>query len=258
MPSVPSQPAAPHTPGESVEVTVLLTDLRGFVALSESHGAHTVFEVLNRYLGRMCEIAVAHGGRIDKFIGDSILVLFDATQPGIDHARRAVTCAVQMQTAMNAINEEAATLGLPPMHMGAGICTGQVIAGMLGSALHSEYAVIGEAVNLASRIQSLSLRGQILIGEPTFARCLGFAAMGPPLEVHLKGRAQMLRLHEVLAIPPLGLHVPRRDMRKSPRVQVGLACCISRWSTTSSSPSADTASCSIWAITARWSNCRRR
>ena len=201
-------------------VTILLTDLRGFTAYSEGLPASTVFDVLNRYLGRMCEIAVSNGGIIDKFMGDSVMVLFGALEHGENDAFRAVTCAVQMQIAMDEINSDNAASGLAPLHMGVGIHTGRVVAGLLGSKLHSEFTVIGQEVSLASRIESFSLRGQVLISEATFALCAGLLETAEPLDVQVKGKQDLMRVPEVFAIPSLGLKVPRKDERRSPRVDV--------------------------------------
>lgn len=212
--------AAPRAESSRCEVTVLLTDLRGFTSISEVSPGRAVFEVLNHYLARMCEIAVDNGGTIDKFMGDAIMVLFGAPHSDVDDARRAVTCAVQMQIAMAELNREQAPKGLPPLFMGAGINTGHVMAGLLGSELHSEYTVIGDEVNLASRIEAFSLRGQVLISESTFDRCGDFVAAGAPMDVRVKGKSNPVRMREVVAIPSLGLQVPRQEGRNSPRVEV--------------------------------------
>ena len=212
--------AAPLEENTSCEVTVLMADLRGFTSISESYPIGTVLELLNRYLARMCEIAIHNGGTIDKFMGDSIMVLFGAPQQGDDDARHAVTCATQMQIAMDEVNREHASRKLPELYMGIGINTGRVMAGLLGSELHSEYTVIGDEVNFASRIETFSLRGQVLVSDSTFERCRGFVATAAPMDVHVKGKSGPVRLHEVLAIPSLGLQLPRQEIRKSPRVEV--------------------------------------
>jgi adenylate cyclase len=213
-------PPAPARETSNSEVTVLLADLRGFSSISESYPVATVLELLNRYLGRMCEIAVRNGGTIDKFMGDSVMVLFGAPQRSDDDPRRAVVCAAQMQIAMAEVNREHAARRLPELYMGIGINTGRVMAGVLGSELHSEYTVIGDEVNLASRIETFSLRGQVLVSDSTFERCRGFIATAAPMEVHVKGKSAPVRLHEVLAVPSLGLRLPRQEIRKSPRVAV--------------------------------------
>jgi adenylate cyclase len=204
----------------SREVTILLADLRGFTSISESYAAIVVLELLNRYLARMSEIIFRHGGTIDKFMGDSIMVLFGAPATHEDDVRRAVACAVEMQIAMNEINHDNKRQGMPELYMGIGINTGTVMAGLLGSELYSEYTVIGDEVNLASRIEAFSLRGQVLISQNTYERCPGFVTTGDPMDVHVKGKALPVSLREVLAIPTLGTEVPRQEIRRSPRIEV--------------------------------------
>ena len=109
-------------------------------------------EALNRYLERMSEIIVFFGGSIDKFMGDSIMALFGAPTALENDIEAALCCAIEMQAAMTEINAVNASLGMPPLHMGIGINTGEVIAGTFGSHLHNEYTVIGDEVNLTSRV----------------------------------------------------------------------------------------------------------
>lgn len=206
--------------GHSRDVTVLLTDLRGFTAISEAYPARTVVKALNRYLTRMCEIVESNGGTVDKFMGDAVMVLFGAYRRNDRDPRHAVTCAVQMQIAMDEINRDNAMRGFAPIYMGAGINTGAVMAGLLGSNVYHEYTVIGDQVNLASRIESFSLRGQVLISEATFRRCRGFVLARGPMQVHVKGKSKPVRVREVQSIPSLGLTVPRQTRRNSPRVEV--------------------------------------
>jgi adenylate cyclase len=205
---------------KSTDATILLADLRGFSAISESHPIGMVFELLNRFFGTMSEVIVRHGGTIDKFMGDSIMGLFGAGEAREDDVGRAVRCAVEMQLAMREVNAGHQRARRPELFMGIGINTGPVMAGRLGSSVHSEHMVIGEGVNLAARIVTFSLRGQVLISEATLRRCGDFVAAGEPMSVYVKGRAEPLTLHEVLGIPAEGRHVPRMEMRKSPRVKV--------------------------------------
>ena len=203
----------------SREVTVLLTDLRGFTSISEEHSAPVLLEMLNRYLVRMTEIAVEHGGTIDKFMGDAIMVLFGAPFEHGDDPFRAVHCAVDMQRALHAMNAQNRERGLPELNMGIGINTGTVMAGLLGSDLYSEYTVIGDEVNLASRIEAYSLRGQVLISEATRRHVQDRVTLGDPMDVIVKGKKHPVNLFEVLAIPSLDKEVPRQEVRKSPRVE---------------------------------------
>jgi adenylate cyclase len=204
------------------EVTVLLTDLRGFTSISETHPAPVLLEMLNRYLVKMSEIAIGHGGTIDKFMGDAIMVLFGAPFSHADDVSRAVTCAVDMQLALFDINAYHRSIGMPEMNMGIGINTGTVMAGMLGSDLYAEYTVIGDEVNLASRIEAYSLRGQVLISEATYRRVRDYITASEPMNVFVKGKREPVDLYEVLAIPSLGKSVPRQEIRRSPRVETSI------------------------------------
>ncbi|HSN20740.1 MAG TPA: adenylate/guanylate cyclase domain-containing protein [Usitatibacter sp.] len=216
-------PAAPHRPDNlSREVTILLADLRGFSSISANYPGATVLALLNRCFASMSEIIFRHQGCIDKFMGDAMMVLFES-QPGRDDsALRAVSCAVDMQLAMEGVNAVNKGQGLPELYFGIGINTGRVISAMLGSDLYSEYTVIGEEVNLVSRIESFSLRGQVLVSESTWGRCKGFVQTGDPMDAFVKGRSKLVALREVLGIPSLGKVVPRHEQRRSARVQVKL------------------------------------
>lgn len=212
--------ASPREAGLTREVTILLADLRGFTAVSAAHPASTVLDLLNRCFVTMSEIIFRHHGTIDKFMGDSILVLFEEGRG--EAVRNAVGCAVDMQCAMEALNAVNRAQGLPDLYFGIGINTGRVMSALLGSDLYSEYTVIGDEVNLASRIESFSLRGQVLISESTWQKCAGFVEAGEPMDVFVKGRSKLVVLREVLAIPSLSRVVPRQEIRRSPRVQVRL------------------------------------
>lgn len=204
-------------------VTILLSDLRGFTALAEQHSALAMVQALNRYLARMTEIVVRWGGAIDKFMGDAIMVLFGAPEALEDDIVRAIACAIEMQVAMDEINAENARHGMAPWFMGIGINTGEVVAGQLGSRLHSEYTVIGDQVNLASRIEAHSLRGQILLSEATWQQACDFIETGDVNEVSVKGKRASVRMYELQAtLRPHRLVAPKREIRNSPRVEVDM------------------------------------
>jgi len=204
------------------EVTILLADLRGFTAIAAEFPAGTVIRMLNPLLIRMSEIIFKHGGVIDKFMGDAIMVLFGALTKRDDDVARALACAVEMQTKMQELNIEHRRQSLPELYMGIGINTGEVLAGVLGSDVYSEYTVIGDEVNLASRIEAFSLRGQILISNSTFENCRDFVETSEPMIVHVNGKSQTVSVREVLSIPTKGLKVPRQEIRRSHRVEVRL------------------------------------
>jgi adenylate cyclase len=204
-------------------VTILLSDLRGFTAMAEQHAALAMVEALNRYLACMTEIIVRWGGAIDKFMGDAIMVLFGAPDALENDVVAAIACAIEMQIAMDAINTENQRRGMAPWFMGIGINTGEVVAGELGSVLHSEYTVIGDQVNLASRIEAHSLRGQILLSESTWQLAQDFIETGEVNEVRVKGKRASVRMVELQATQrPYRLVAPKREIRNSPRVEVDM------------------------------------
>src|SRR5262245_27063414 len=205
------------------EVTIMIADLRGFAAISASYPAATVLGVLNRCFSRMSEIIVRHYGSIDKFMGDAIMVVFsgDLSEPK-SHVRRALLCAIEMQIAMNELRDEHRSENVPELYMGIGMNTGRVVAGLIGSDVYRAYTVIGEEVNLTSRIEAFSLRGQVLISDATYGHAADFAQVGEPLEVHVKGKSGKVRIREVIGIPSLGKEGPCQEIRRSPRVEVRL------------------------------------
>jgi adenylate cyclase len=196
------------------EVTVLRADLRSvtFVTL----------DLLNRCFSAMSEIIFRHRGTIDKFTGDSLLVLFESEDSPADGVRRAVSCAVDMQSAMAQLNAASKVRGLVSLFFGIGINTGRVLSTKLGSDLYSEYAGIGDEVNLASRIESFSLRGQVLLSESAWRRCEGYVKAGEPIDVFVKGKSRLVALREVLGIPSLLKVVPQQDERRSPRASAAI------------------------------------
>jgi class 3 adenylate cyclase len=143
--------------GELRTVSILMSDLRGFSALSKRLGPQTMIELLNRYFARMVPVILAHGGTITEFIGDAILVLFGAPVVGPDDAARAVRCAWAMQRAMAASNHESRAAGLPELTMGIGLHVGRVVAGNIAGPDRVKYGVVGPPINLAARIESLTV-----------------------------------------------------------------------------------------------------
>jgi adenylate cyclase len=208
---------------QTLEVTVLLSDLRGFSLIAESYSPLEVVDMLNRYLNQMYTIIYRYGGTVDKFMGDSIMALFGAPVKRQDPVVQAVRCAIEMQIAMDSFNEDNQSMGLPTLYMGIGINTGEAVAGKIGSDLHSEYTVIGEEVNLASRIEAYTLRGQILISHETYSRVKELVYVADPIQVSFKGRREPAPLYELLEMgDPYNLKVPGREARRSLRVDVNI------------------------------------
>jgi adenylate cyclase len=186
--------------GEKRKITMMMSDLRGFTSLSERLAPERVVALLNRYLATMVTIIKQYQGTIDEFIGDAIFVLFGAPIWQEDDAQRAVACAVAMQLAMAAVNEQNRQDGLPEVEMGIGVHTGQVVVGNIGSPERMKYGVVGSHVNLTSRIQSYTLGGQILISEPTRKEVGSILKIGQQMEVKAKGFEQPVPLSEVRGI----------------------------------------------------------
>lgn len=202
-------------------ITILLSDIRGFSSISESYPAADVVQMLNRYFNAMGEIITKYDGTIDKLMGDSILVVFGFPEERETDAENAIACAVEMQTAMSEINKVNRSLNMPDLFVGIAINTGTVVVGDLGSEHYHEYTIIGDEVNLTSRIEAHCLRGQILISENTHDITKDFVEVGPPNRVEVKGAREAVDLYEVFATErPRAMEVPRREGRKSPRVKV--------------------------------------
>jgi adenylate cyclase len=139
-------------------VTVLFSDLRNFTALSERRSAHDTVSLLNTYFTQMSAAIEAHGGVVDKYLGDGIMALFGAPVESEDHAGNAVMAALAMQSALVRMNRDLAARGMPPLTMGIGINSGVAVAGNLGSPERLNYTVIGDSVNLAARLEGLTKR----------------------------------------------------------------------------------------------------
>ena len=157
--------------GEVREATILFTDLRGFTAYGETQPPQALVAQLNAYFTAVSAAIEAEGGVIDKFIGDAIMAVFGAPVAASDHADRAVAAALGALRAEHALNASRAKAGLPPLATGIGISTGSVVAGSIGSPSRCNYTVIGDEVNLASRLESLtkdaSLRARIICSDRT-------------------------------------------------------------------------------------------
>ncbi len=184
--------------GEKREVTLLMSDLRGFTALAERLEATAVVALLNHYLSAMVEAIHRTGGTIDEIIGDAIFVLFGAPMVMPDPAQRAVRCALAMQKAMRGVNEHNFQMGWPEIEMGIGIHTGEVVVGNIGSTKRSKYGVVGRTVNLTARIESFTVGGQVLV-SPTLINAAGRGLiLGDEVKVHAKGMREALGCRELL------------------------------------------------------------
>ncbi|MBA3458454.1 MAG: adenylate/guanylate cyclase domain-containing protein [Deltaproteobacteria bacterium] len=181
------------------EITVLFSDIRGFTSMSEGLSPREVLAMLDDYFGRMGQIVKGHDGVIGKFMGDGLLAFWGVPDRLPDHAQRAVRAARDMRKAVRELNQHRANLGLPPIAVGIGIHTGPVAAGMLGGKLQAEYTVIGDAVNVASRVEGLTKEHKVdvLISETTWAQ-LPEPRRGDRLaSVEIRGRKQPIVLYTI-------------------------------------------------------------
>jgi adenylate cyclase len=184
--------------GEKRQVTLLMSDLRGFTALAERLEATQVVALLNHYLSGMIEITQRSGGTIDDIIGDAILVVFGAPVAMPDAAQRAVCCALEMQKAMQAVNEYNFQKGWPEIEMGIALHTGEAVVGNIGSTKRSKYGVIGQPVNLTARIESFTVGGQVLVSPTLISAVNHGLILGEEVKVHGKGMQKALRCRELL------------------------------------------------------------
>ena len=153
--------------GQTKNVTILMSDLRGFTALSSRLGAENLINVLNRYFESMVAVIQKYGGTVIEFLGDGIFTVFGAPKDLPDHALCAVKCAVEMQLAMKDVNDWNMQNGYPELEMGIGINTGDVVVGNIGSEKKMKYGCMGSAVNITGRLESLTVGGQIFVTDNT-------------------------------------------------------------------------------------------
>lgn len=195
-----SSPNGSQIGGRRETVTILMADLRGFTRRAESSDPEETLRLLNRFFGAMAKIINAYDGMIDEFLGDGILTIFGVPERHEDDPARAVACALEMQNALSHLNAALQAEGIQPLEMGIGINTGSVIVGNIGSKIRAKYGIVGMPVNTASRIESLTVGGQVLIGEPTYRIVASGVDAEPPQAVMMKGLKEPLVCFPVKAI----------------------------------------------------------
>ncbi|MDQ6976151.1 MAG: adenylate/guanylate cyclase domain-containing protein [Mariprofundaceae bacterium] len=199
--------------GEKRNLTIMMADLRGFTSISERLPAETVVKMINIFLSEMTELIQKNQGTIDEFIGDAILAIFGAPIQREDDALRAVRCAIEMQQAMQKVNKQYLALGYPAVEMGIGINTGDVIVGNIGSKKRSKYGVVGQVVNITSRIESYTVGQQILISHGTKDACRGLLQVNNTINVMLKGLPKSINLYDISGVTgEQALVLPTRRM----------------------------------------------
>jgi adenylate cyclase len=183
--------------GVSQTITILFADIRGFTRISEHAAPEKIVNLLNRYFSAMTDIIFAHGGTLDKYLGDGLMALFGAPTTTPEDASNALNAAVAMQRRLLGINQELRQEGLSEVGVGIGLHTGDVIVGYIGSERRSEYTAIGDAVNTASRLESNARGGQILISDATAKAARSRYKLHPRDPITVKNREQPVVLWEV-------------------------------------------------------------
>ena len=196
------QPEGLELGGDLREVTIMMSDIRGFTSLVEHLPPQQVVTLLNRYLGRMTDIILEFGGTIDEFLGDAVLAVFGAPSRNDDDPDRAVRCALAMQSAMTEVNSANREDGLPEVQMALALNTGSVVAGNIGSERRSKYGFVGHAMNVTSRIEDVAGPGEILISQSTRNRLQGQYQFGASQALSVKGIEEELHVHAVLGGKP--------------------------------------------------------
>ena len=188
--------------GEEKKVTILFSDLRDFTPLSERLAPDAVLEILNHYFTRMSQIVDAHGGVVDKYIGDALMALFGVPIEQPDQAARAMAAALEMRTALTELNRELFPQAEYALRFGIGIHTAIVVAGNIGSPQRYNYTVIGDGVNAASRIESLTRKPEyatdIIVSAATLAEATSRLVTRDLGEVTLKGKEQRMAIHALV------------------------------------------------------------
>jgi adenylate cyclase len=191
--------------GARREMSVLFSDIRGFTTVTEKGNPEELVAQLNEYFSRMVEIVFRHQGTVDKFVGDMVMALFGAPLDDPQHADHAVTAAVDMVRELGELNRKWAAEGRAQLDIGVGINSGDMIAGNIGSSSIMSYTVIGDNVNLGSRLESLNkdYKTRIIISDATRARLSGAYDIRPLGDVVVKGKTKPVVIFELKVPSPL-------------------------------------------------------
>lgn len=186
--------------GEKCEATALFADIRDFTPFAEGHSPSEVVQILNTYFTAIVDIIAKYEGRIDKFIGDCAMAVFGDIVKHEDDALRAVRAAVEIREAVARINAERERAGQPGVHFGIGINTGEMIAGNIGSSVRSDLSVIGDAVNLASRLEGFAGADEIVISQATYEKVEAHVIVENPSQIYVKGKSDPQTAYSLITV----------------------------------------------------------
>lgn len=191
--------------GARRDMSVLFSDIRGFTNVTEQGEPEAIVGQLNEYFAKMVEVVFGYSGTVDKFVGDMVMALFGAPLDDDGHAEHAVKAARQMVEELAVLNRRWASEGRPQLDIGIGINSGEMIAGNIGSSSIMSYTVIGDNVNLGSRLESLNkeYRTRIIISDATRSRLTGSYETRPLGDVIVKGKTRPVSIHEVIVSDPI-------------------------------------------------------
>jgi adenylate cyclase len=194
-----SDPSKAGLGGKRRSMTVLFSDIRGFTTFSEQGEPEAIVQQLNEYFSRMVHVVFEHRGTLDKFVGDAVMALFGAPLDDPDHAEHAVQAALAMLKELEELNRGWAAEGRPTLAIGVGVNTGEMVAGNIGSEAIMSYTVIGDAVNLGSRLESLNKQygTSVIISDATRGRLQGRYDIRALGDVVVKGKSQPVAIFEI-------------------------------------------------------------
>ena len=198
-------PALAELGGKRREMTVLFSDIRGFTTVTEKGEPDALVAQLNEYFSKMVEVVFRHHGTVDKFVGDMVMALFGAPVDDPQHAEHAVLAAIDMVRELGELNRKWVAERKVPLDIGIGVNSGEMIAGNIGSSSIMSYTVIGDHVNLGSRLESLNKEfgTRIIISDATRARLTGQYQLRPLGDVVVKGKTRAVAIFEVAVPSPI-------------------------------------------------------
>jgi adenylate cyclase len=188
--------------GEVKELTVLFSDIRGFTTISEGLTPDELVHLLNEYFGQMTDFVFATDGTLDKYIGDAIMAFWGSPYPQEDHASRSCTCALRMKAGLARLNAKWQAAGRPPISIGIGLNTGLVNVGNMGSARRLSWTVMGDNVNLASRLEGITkaYHVQIVISEATYRQVSSQFVCRELDKIRVKGKNLPVNIFELMDV----------------------------------------------------------